>query len=248
LVNSTIGEGTTLRFEERKRIVEEWFKTCRKYQLYCIAQIGGACVADVYDLAEHAEKLGVDAVLVLPELFYKPMCEEDLVNYLKDVAQYCPTRALLYYHYPMYTKVYFSTPRICNLAEREIPNFCGVLFGQTNMEMVTATLKQGRTVILLWETMMLGALTQGVEAVASTMLNFCPEMIVEIFENYHKNKLPEAMDAQLKVNRRVNEIVKRAGDWTMCMKNECNKVVRDFQVGPCRKPVFNVINQCYGPP
>lgn len=106
LVNSTTGEGTTLRVEERKRIVEEWFKACRKHQLYCIVQIGGTSVADVYYLAEHAEKLGVDAVVVLPDLFYKPICEEDLVHYLKDVAQYCPTRALLYCHIPMYTKVY----------------------------------------------------------------------------------------------------------------------------------------------
>lgn len=106
LVNSTTGEGTTMRVEERKRIVEEWFKACRKHQLYCIVQIGGTAVADVYELAEHAEKLGVDAVLVLPDLFYKPICEEDLVHYLKDVAQYCPTRALLYCHIPMFTQVY----------------------------------------------------------------------------------------------------------------------------------------------
>lgn len=105
-VNSSTGEGTTLRTEERKRIVEEWFKATRKYQLYCVVQIGGTSIADMYDLAEHAEKLGVDAVFTLPDLFFKPTSEEDLVYYLKDLAQYCPTRPLFYSHIPIYTNVW----------------------------------------------------------------------------------------------------------------------------------------------
>lgn len=136
-------------------------------------------------------------------------------------------------------------PRFCDLAEKEIPNFCGLQYSHTDMDMATACLKQGRTIILGLETIMLGALTQGFEAVACTMLNIFPEMIVEIFENYRNNKLHEAMNAQFKLNQRIHEIVKRGGDWTMYMKNEFNKVVRDFKVGPCRKPAMNVINRQY---
>ena len=105
VVNSCVGEGTTLRLEERLRTTELWVKACRKNQMVCMVQIGGACVADVYEMACHAEKLGVDAVLCLPDLCYKPRCEEDLCQYLKDVAQYCPTRPLFYYHIPHFTSV-----------------------------------------------------------------------------------------------------------------------------------------------
>lgn len=105
LVNGTTGEGTCLRVEERKRTAEEWLRACRKYHMTCMVQIGGAAIANVYDLAEHAEQIGADACLCLPELFFKPTSEEDLVHYLKEVAQYCPTRPLLYYHIPAFTGV-----------------------------------------------------------------------------------------------------------------------------------------------
>lgn len=106
MVNGATGEGMTLRISERKQLAEEWFKITRKYQLTMLLQIGGAAVADIYDLAEHAEKIGVDAVLLLPPLFYRPYTEEDLAHYVREVAQYVPSRPLLYYHIPMFTKVY----------------------------------------------------------------------------------------------------------------------------------------------
>lgn len=105
LVNGTTGEGVCQRFDERKRNFEEWLKSCRKYDLKCMVQVGGTAVTTVHDLAEHAEEKGADAVLCLSELFFKPTSEEDLVDYLRKVAEHCPTRPLFYYHFPAFTKV-----------------------------------------------------------------------------------------------------------------------------------------------
>jgi hypothetical protein len=55
--------------------------------------------------AEHAESLGSDALLCLPELFNKPQTVDELVRYLKYVAQAAPKTPLLYYHIPSYTGV-----------------------------------------------------------------------------------------------------------------------------------------------
>lgn len=105
LVNGTTGEGVCQRTDERKKSLEEWLKSSRKYDLKCMVHVGGAAVSAVRDLAEHAEDNKADAVLCLPELFFKPTCEEDLVHYLKDVADHCPTRPLFYYHFPAFSKV-----------------------------------------------------------------------------------------------------------------------------------------------
>lgn len=105
LVNGTAGEGVCQRIDERIKNVDEWLISCRKYDLKCMVHVGGTSVASVHDLAEHAERSGADAVLCLPELFFKPTCEEDLVDYLKNVAEHCPTRPLFYYHYPAFSKV-----------------------------------------------------------------------------------------------------------------------------------------------
>lgn len=105
LVNGTTGEGVCQRIDERKRSFEHWIESSRKYDLKCMVQIGGTAVTYVRDLAEHAEKKCADAVLCLPELFFRPTCEEDLVHYLKDIAEHCPTRPLFYYHFPAFTGV-----------------------------------------------------------------------------------------------------------------------------------------------
>lgn len=100
LVNGTSGEGTCLRLEERKRLAEEWLAACRKYGVTMMLQIGGCDIFGVFELAQHAEKIGVDCVLTLPDLFFKPRIEEDLVSYIKSITLHCPTRPFYYYHIP----------------------------------------------------------------------------------------------------------------------------------------------------
>lgn len=103
LVNGTVSEGTNLSTDERKLITEEWWKVCRKYDLVLMTQIGGT--SDVYELAKHAEKCEIPAVLCLPDLFFRPTVEEELVDYLMNIAKYCPTRPLYYYHIPQFSHV-----------------------------------------------------------------------------------------------------------------------------------------------
>lgn len=113
LVNGTTGEGTCLRLDERKRLAEEWLAACRKYDVTMMIQIGGCDILSVFELARHAEKIGVDSVLCLPDLFFKPKIEEDLVSYFKSISVHCPTRPLYYYHIPRMSGVdciYFHRP------------------------------------------------------------------------------------------------------------------------------------------
>lgn len=105
-MNGTTGEGTTLRIDERKRLAEEWLRVSRKHGMKMFLAIGGVGVADVHDLVDHAERIGVDAIVLLPDLFYKPRVEEDLVDYIKDVTTHAPTRPILYYHIPEFTAVH----------------------------------------------------------------------------------------------------------------------------------------------
>lgn len=118
LVNGSVGEGTTLRVEERKRLAEEWLKVCRKVGLTMVLTIGGIGIADVKDLMVHAEEIGVDAIVLMPDLFYRPRVEEDLVDYIKDVSKYAPTKPLLYYHNPIKTDVKCKlNPLYCDFIE-----------------------------------------------------------------------------------------------------------------------------------
>lgn len=105
MVHGMTGEVTTLTTDERMKLTEKWMEVGRKYDMKVFLNIGGTDLPEVYTLAEHAEKLKVDAVMVLPDLFYKPKTEEDLTLYLKDIAKRMPTRPMFYYHIPLMTDV-----------------------------------------------------------------------------------------------------------------------------------------------
>lgn len=104
-MNGLTGEGTCLRLDERKRLAEEWLKVSRKYGITMVLCIGGSPLTEVTELCEHAERIGVDCITLLPDLFYKPQTEEDLLEYMKTIVKYCPTRPIYYYHIPEYTDV-----------------------------------------------------------------------------------------------------------------------------------------------
>lgn len=105
LVNGTSGEGMLMNVVERKQVTEGWKKACDANDIVLMVQIGGAPYPDVVELAIHAEKLGVDAVLCLPELYFKPKTPEKLTEYLKNVAINCPNTPFFYYHIPMFSDV-----------------------------------------------------------------------------------------------------------------------------------------------
>lgn len=105
MVNGMTGECTTLTMMERKKLTEKWLEVTRKYDMKMLLNIGGSDLTDMYEMAEHAEKLRVDAVMVMPDLFFKPCVVEDLVMYIKDICMRMPTRPLFYYHIPMMTGV-----------------------------------------------------------------------------------------------------------------------------------------------
>lgn len=105
-MNGTSGEGMCLSVEERKRTAEVWKTVCQKYHLSLMLQIGGAPLIDVIELASHAEQIKVDSILCLPELYFKPKTEYDLLKYFQTIAEYCPNTPLLYYHIPALTGVF----------------------------------------------------------------------------------------------------------------------------------------------
>ena len=78
-LNGTTGEGLSLTVDERKRITEEWMKVGEMDTV--MAMVGANCIKEVQELAQHAEACGVNAIAVLPPLFYKPQ----VVNMFKTL-------------------------------------------------------------------------------------------------------------------------------------------------------------------
>lgn len=136
-------------------------------------------------------------------------------------------------------------PRLCDLAERDIPNFNGIHYCHGDLDECCACLKDNRCVILGDDGILCGALAQNIETCCLTTLNHCPEIIKEIYDCVRNNKLHEAAIGQKKLCCRINECCRRGDDFVLTMKKEFNKAHSSIHVGPSRKPHVNVINREY---
>lgn len=129
--------------------------------------------------------------------------------------------------------------RFYDLIEKEVPTFRGLKYTNGDMEIAVDLMKEGRNIMLGSETILWGALNLGFDAAILTSLSICPEIIRDIYESYLNNKSKEGLAAQLKLNRRVKEILSTGtGEWVECMKNEFNRVSSTFKAGTVRRPTI----------
>lgn len=235
LVNGTSGEGMLMTVEERKKVTEAWSAACAKYELVLMVQIGGAPYPDVVDLAKHAEGLGVDGVLCLPELYFKPKTPEKLTEYLKNVASHCPKTPFFYYHIPMFTDVNVHMPTFLNLAEKVIPNFRGIKYTSGDLDQGSACLKPGRIIFLGADVILCGAVAAGFDSFIMTTLNIFPELSEKIITCMGKGDIETARGTQRELNDEIAKILKD-GDWVSAMKKAFNERC-NMNLGRTRAPL-----------
>lgn len=236
LVNGTTGEGMLLNTSERMLVTEAWQRACSTHGVTMMVQIGGAPFPDVVQLAKHASHIGVDAVLCLPELYFKPKTSETLVAYLKEVATHCPTTPFFYYHIPMFTDVHVHMPTFLSMAETTIENFCGIKYTSGDLEQGSACLKEGRTIFLGADTILCGAVASGFDSFIMTTLNICPEVAIKIIDNMKRGAIEEARAEQCKLNQHIASVLKH-GDWVTAMKKAFRERYPSLEVGHTRPPL-----------
>lgn len=129
-----------------------------------------------------------------------------------------------------------NTLRLYDLLKRNITNFDGIYYRDTNIELATDLLKEGYNIILSTDTILPGVLTLGFEAISSITFNLFPEQIIEIYNLILNGKLREARDLNDKLYRRIKDTIGNVTtDRIEKFKIEFNKKV-DFKVGETRKP------------
>lgn len=123
-------------------------------------------------------------------------------------------------------------PRLCDLAERDIPTFGGIKFTSGDLNEGTACLKPGRKVFLGSNVIFSGALALGFDSAILISLNVCPELAQEIYTAVNEGRLADARAAQEKLTKRFNEMGPK-------LKDEFNRINPEFECGPARKPLLN---------
>ncbi|KAB0804343.1 hypothetical protein PPYR_01313 [Photinus pyralis] len=238
LINGTAGEGTVMTVEERKLVAEVWAQLCSQGQLHLMVHVGGVPLPDVLELAQHAEHIGANSILCLPELFHKPATCDDLIRYLQLVSQAAPNTPLFYYHIPSYSGVNLHMGEFLNKVQGSIPTLSGIKFTSTVLDEGYAALKacnERFTVFLGSDTVMAGAYALGFESAIATTLNMLPQFGQQIVQCIKDGNIKEAQEKQNDLNSAL-EIIAKHGAWVPSTKMAMN-LLSPIDVGPTREPI-----------
>jgi 4-hydroxy-tetrahydrodipicolinate synthase len=162
--------------------------------------IGAIATKECVSLARLGEKLGAQAITILPPMFLTPN-EEELYRHFRRIAE-ATSLPILLYNNPDRVGNNVSV----NLMERlaDIPNIVGVKDSSGDLtltaEYIRRTRDKGFKVMAGRDVMILGSLVYGAVGCVASTANIVPALVVDIYRKYMEGDLPGAREAQFKLN------------------------------------------------
>lgn len=222
--------------DERMKVAEKWSEVCKKEDMIMMVQVGGCSFIDVMEHTKHAASLGVDGILSLPELYFKPKSTKKAVEYLNEISSNCSNIPLYYYHIPVFSQVDLPMAELTAMAKKEIPNFAGIKYSSGDLEKALPCLNNGQ-VLIGSNTILIGALALGFNSAIMTSLNVFPEPSVKMMKYFNSGEFYKAQEQQRVLNDFIQSSMKKYGDWLPSMKKTFNDRFNDISMGEVRKPL-----------
>ena len=227
-VCGSTAEAFHMTADERKYVLEA-VRTFAKDKTI-IAHVGSLNEAEAIDLAQHAEKVGADAISSVAPFYYK-MTFNEIKDYYYTVAEsvHIP---MLVYNFPMYTGVTMTMKEFDQFFEND--KFLG--FKHTSSDFFTlerVKAKYPEKIALNgFDEMFLGGIVMGADGGIGSTYNFMANKFASIMELVKEGKIPEAREIQHDINKVVETLF--SIELMPAQKEVLNQLGFDF--GNCRKP------------
>ena len=182
----TTGEFTTLTDTEYRRVIELYVEAAAG-RIPVIAGIGALSTEKAISLAQHAEAVGADAIMVVPP-FYDPLDVDTLVAFLSDVAA-SVSLSIVYYNVPGATGIELDAAQIAALGEIDGVDYLkstsddAVALGElliNHSDKITAF--NG------WDTLTFFGIASGAKASVWGVAGVVPELAVEFWNTLAERK------------------------------------------------------------
>ena len=200
------GESVLLDDEENMRIAEIAAEQVRG-RVTNIMHVGALTTARAARLAEHAARVGVQAICCVPPFFYKPS-DEAIVEHYRVVAA-AADLPFLVYNLPQCTGTEI-TPELLRKIQEGVPQLVGLKHSAPSFPYVRDFAKMGLACIIGNGALMLPALTLGATGCIDGPPNMAPEPWVEIWQAYQDGDLKRAEAAQERATE-VTNLVRQFG-------------------------------------
>lgn len=132
-VNGTTGEGMSLSMDERIQLAERWVAT-KSDQFRVIIHVGYAGHDVSFKLAEHAVKIGADAIGEIGPKDAGISSVAALVDYMSATAEKASVLPYYYYHMPSVSNVLFPMVDVLAEAASRIPNLAGLKYTYEDLD------------------------------------------------------------------------------------------------------------------
>jgi len=186
------GESVLLEDEVNNRIAEIAADQSRG-RAKIIMHVGAPNTRRAARMAEHAARVGVDAICAVPPFFYSPT-DEGVVKYYKTLGA-AADLPLFVYNLPESTGLEI-TPALMLKIQEGVPRLKGLKHSAPSFENVRAFADMGLECLTGNGQLMLPALTIGATGCIDCPLNIAPEIWVEIRDAYNGGDWARALEAQ----------------------------------------------------
>src|SRR5499427_339411 len=187
----TTGESPTLSHEEHKEVVE-WCVDQSRGRVPVVAGAGSNSSAEAIDFAQHAERAGADAVLIVTPYYNKPT-QEGLYQHFKAINDAIGIPIIIY-NIPSRSVIDMSVDTMKRLYE--LKNIAGVKDATANMVRVSqqrATLGEDFNQLSGEDATVIGYMAHGGHGCISVTSNVAPRLCSEFHVAWQKGDTKTAL-------------------------------------------------------
>ncbi|AQX26843.1 4-hydroxy-tetrahydrodipicolinate synthase [Bartonella sp. Raccoon60] len=189
----TTGESATLSHEEHKRVVELCVKQVSK-RVPVVAGAGSNSTDEAVELAQHAEKVGADAVLVVTPYYNKPN-QKGLYAHFSAIAK-AISIPIVIYNIPGRSVIDLTIETMKNLCQ-DFKNIVGIKDATGKIERVSEQREKcGKNFIQLSgdDKTALGFNAHGGVGCISVVSNVAPKLCSELYTACHRGDYNTALE------------------------------------------------------
>lgn len=231
----TNGEGPNLTVEERMLIAEEYARVINK-RILLLVHVGHSSIAECRKLAEHAQRIGADAISSVAAFYFKPDSVDTLVNCMAEIASAASHTPFYYYHIPHLTGVAMDLAEFLRLGEQRIPTLAGIKYTASTLHEYQACLnyKQGKFDILFgFDEMLLPALSVGAKGAIGSTYTFAAPIYNDVLNHFRQGRLKEAQERQFQAIEMIHCLFK----YSPIPTQKAIMKLMGMDLGPCRLPL-----------
>jgi N-acetylneuraminate lyase len=212
-VLGSTGEGASLAAGERTAVAEAFVEAARG-RMRTIIQVGHNSIAEARAFAEHAQRIGADAISAMPPSYFKPGSVAALVASLAEIARGAPDLPFYYYHIPDATGVHPNMEEFLDAAAAQLPTLAGIKFSDCRLHELLLCLRFGGSaydVVFGVDEMLLGAVALGVRGAVGSTYGFAAPLYRRMLDAFERGDHERARDDQASAAEMVRIIFRHCG-------------------------------------